>query len=124
MTAIDAEDFRALARSSPWRWRTVQLVVQYVAAYPSTVTSSAAGDNNKPVYEVRLRASGPNVGVASAYAAADIVVDGATWHLYGQSAPAPKSTSTTVIDPIATLRVLNLSAVSRTERTQLEVRFV
>jgi hypothetical protein len=28
-----------------------------------------------------------------------------------------------VIDPIATLRVLNLSAASLTERTQLEVRF-
>jgi hypothetical protein len=37
---------------------------------------------------------------------------------------APPATMLDVIDPIATLRVLNLSAVSRTERTQLEVRFV
>jgi hypothetical protein len=52
MTAIDAEDFRALARSSPWRWRTVQLVVQYVGAYP---------ENPRPVRAFVARPAGIRV---------------------------------------------------------------
>jgi hypothetical protein len=73
-------------------------VAQYIAAYPSTVISTATGDGSKPVYEVRLRTSGVGTGASDAYAAADIVVDGSTWHLYGAgtSSTDAEPTTTTV----------------------------
>lgn len=81
MTAApDADDFRALARSSPWRWRTVQFTVRWNGPYAGEPVRARIERPNRIRVESltgrvlldEVQDAGPSTGFRVAYSETDL----------------------------------------------------